>query len=291
MAKKLYNPLWFQFWKIWNKIGPPWRPSEKEIKWWGKKSTGLKKRNKKLKALVLGSTPEIRDMLAKNKIDTTLLDANRSMYEAMNKLTKRRNKKEKLVIGNWLDMDKVLGKNKFDFVIGDAPHCNLAFKTWPRFFEGLYNVLKPGGYFMVGSITLEFSERQTVDDLLKKYKKNKKYFNDFKNRLWELYKLADEKEVWINRVRGFSYEAVRKLLKREGSKRKIGLKEIDENLWFLSGDINGEALGPYIEVMPPLEEQINLQSKWFYLDDLYLVPDHPAFKIRRAMILRSKKGK
>ncbi|MDP1845678.1 MAG: class I SAM-dependent methyltransferase [Candidatus Moranbacteria bacterium] len=291
MAKKLYNSLWFQFWKIWNKIGPPWRPSVKEIKWWEKKIVELNKSNKNLKALVLGSTPEIRDMLAKNKIDTTLLDANQSMYEAMNKLIKKKNNREKLVVGNWLEMEKVLGENRFDFVIGDAPHCNLAYKTWPRFFDGLYNVLKPGGYFMVGSITLEFNERQTIEDLFNKYKRKKKYFKNFKNRLWELYQLADEKGVWTNEVRGFSYEAVRKLLKREGAKRKIGLKELDENLWFLSGDINGEALGNYVEVMPTLEEQINLQSKWFYLDELYLILDHSAFKIRRAMILKSKRLK
>lgn len=289
MAKKLYNPLWFQFWKIWNKIGPPWRPSKKELLWWKKKIVELQKKGKNLKVLVLGSTPEIRDMLSELKIDTTLLDANESMYKAMNRLVKKKNKKEKLVIGNWLDMDKVLGKNKFDFVISDAPHCNLAFKTWPRFFEGLYNILKPGGYFMVGSITLEFDERQTIKDLFGKYKKHKKYFRDFKNRLWELYQLANEKGVWLEKEKGFSYEGVRRLLRKEGRKRKIGQKELDENLWFLSGDINGEALGVYIEVMPSLEKQINLQSRWFYLDNLYLVPGHLAYKIRRAMIMKSKK--
>jgi len=142
---------------------------------------------------------------------------------------------------------------------------------------------------MVGSITLEFNERQTVKGLFDKYKNNKNYFRDFKNRLWELYLLADEKGVWLSKERGFSYEGVRKLLRREGEKRKITQKELDENLWFLSGDINGESLGQYIEVMPSLEEQVTLMLKWFYLDQLYLVPDHPAFKIRRAMILKSKR--
>lgn len=278
--------LWKGWWKLWTKIGPPWRPSKKDIKFWENKILKLKKKNPKV--LVLGSTPEIRDMLAKNGITPTLLEANQSMFEAMTKLRKNAKGKEKLVIGDWLKADKIFKKNSFDVVIGDLPHCNIAIKDWPRFFTGIYNILKPGGYFLVATVAYSYTERQTVKEMLNKYKKNKKHFKDFKNRVWELYQILDEPGVFDKKEHRFNLYKLRDLVKKKAQKY-FSLDEIDNNLLFVQGDLNGELFNDVVEVGPPLEDQLVLQSKWFYLDELYLVPDHPVFKIRRTMSLKSKK--
>lgn len=286
MEKNIVD-LWGDWWKLWNLIGPPWRPAKKDIDFWENRIKELKK-DKNLKVLLLGSTPEIRDMLAKNNVCLTLLEANRSMYDAMSKIRKVKEGKEKLVIGNWLKADKIFEKDQFDVVMGDLPHCNIDFKNWPKFFTNIFNILKPGGQFLVSTVTYDYSERQTIEEMLTKYRKNKKYFQNFKNRLWELYQLLDEPGILDMQEWKFSHYKLRKPLITAANK-SFPLEEIDKNIWFIPGDLHGEKLGAVTEVGPPLEEQLIMQSKWFYLDELYLIPDHPAFKIRRSMILKSKK--
>ncbi|HLN18885.1 MAG TPA: class I SAM-dependent methyltransferase [Patescibacteria group bacterium] len=272
--------------KLWSRIGPPWRPAKKDINFWEKRLNRLAK-NKKIKVLVLGSTPEIRDMLVKNKINTTLLEANKSMYNAMNRLMKIKSTKEKLVIGNWLEANKIFKENTFDVVISDEPHCNIDYPKWPSFFSSLYNVLKPGGYLMLATVTYNFSQRQTIKEMLKKYKKNKKYFKDFKNRIWELYHLIGEKGV-ISKDYKLNFDKLRELIKKQALSQ-FAPEEVDKCLWFVSGDLDGECLGGVTEVGPPLKKQISLQSKWFLLEDMLLIKDHPVFDIKRTMILKSKK--
>lgn len=288
MAKQIVD-LWGNWWKVWQKIGPPWRPAAKDIRFWEKQIREIQK-HKNPKVLILGSTPEIRVMLAKNNISPTLLEANRPMYEAMSNLYKINTAKEKLVVGNWLDADKYFPKNGFDVVMGDLPHCNIEYAKWPSFFTAAHNILKPGGYFLLSTVNYDYSERQTIKEMLDKYRKNKKYFSDFKNRLWELYQLIDEPGVFDKKERRFNHYKLRKILVREALK-SFSHEEIDENIWFISDDLNGELLSDVTEVSPKLEEQLILQSKWFSLENLLKIEDHPAFNIRRSMILRSKKLK
>ncbi|MFA7209205.1 MAG: class I SAM-dependent methyltransferase [Parcubacteria group bacterium] len=288
MEKKVVD-LWKNWWKVWTKIGPPWRPSKKDIGFWEKRIEELSK-NKKLKVLLLGSTPEIRDMFARHDIPLTLLEANESMYEAMGKMRKVHSapSDEKLVIGNWLEADRIFKENRFDIVISDLPHCNIAYKDWPKFFTNIFNVLKPGGQFLLATVTYGYPERQTIEEMLEKYSKNKKYFADFKNRIWELYQVLNEPGILDKKEWRFNLYKLRELVKKK-AKKKFSLDEIDRNLVFIQGDLTGELLNDVVEVGPPLEEQLIMQSKWFYLDSLYLVPDHPVFKIRRTMILKVKK--
>ncbi|MCK4745032.1 class I SAM-dependent methyltransferase [Candidatus Parcubacteria bacterium] len=291
MAKKLYNPNWESYWRLWQKVGPPWLTPIQDIKFWEKRILEIKKKDKKIKALVLGATPKIRDLLAKHKIDTTLLEANKSMYVAMSRLIKIKNNEEKFICGDWLNADKIFKKNTFDFIIGDEPHCNLSFKNWPKFFQGIYNILKPNFNFLLSTVISDFSDRSTIKEVIQKYKDNPKYFKDFKNRLWELYKLIGEKNIYNKKTRGFIFDNLRDLVKKEGLKSGLSLNQIEKNLWFIDNDMNSESIGSYIEVDPPLEEQIIIQSKYFYLDKIFKVDSHPAFNIRRAMILKSKKLK
>lgn len=284
MSNELLTLWETTFPKVWSKLSPPWRPSIKDIKFWEKRIIELKRKN--LKVLIFGSTPEIRDMLARNNINPTLLEANPSMYRAMSEIAKIKNK-ENPVFGNWLEADKIFSKNSFDVVMGDLPHCNVDYSKWPDFFTNVYNILKPGGQFLVSTACYDYPERQTVKEMLVKYAKNKKYFADFKNRLWELYQTLNEPGIMDKKYRFYIYK-LRDLVKKEALK-KYKPEEVDKNIWFISNDLNGQSFGKVTEVGPPLEDQIRLQSKWFYLDEILLITDHPAFRMRRSMILKSKK--
>lgn len=285
MAKEIID-LWKDWSKLWQEVEPPGRPSEKELIFWNEKLENFGSAVPQV--LILGSTPEFRDFFASKNIPITLLEANEVMYREMSKLRKKPGGQETLVLGNWLEAASLLDTHRFDFVLGDIPHCNLRFADWPKFFENVHGVLKPGGFFLVSTILYDYPERQSIEEMFQKYEQTPERFHDFKNRIWEIYQLLDEPGVYDRERRTFNMYVLRDRI-REAAKGRFPEEEVDKNLWYIPGDLQGERFGEVVEVGPDLAEQITLQSRWFVLESLYQVPDHPVFKIRRAMILISRK--
>ncbi len=286
----MYVPTWEKLSSGWEQIVPPWRPSKDEITFWEKKILELKKQNPELKVLITGSTPEIRDMLQKHDIDTTLLDADESMYKAMSRFVKEENKKEKIVFGNWLEADKLFPNDSFDVVMGDEPHCNLAYTDWPLFFKGIHNILKPKGYLLLSTIVSDLSKKLTIDDVLKKYKENPGFFDSMQNKIWLYYQLFNDSDIFDESKREFSFNNLRKKIIKEGT--DAGLKTSDlSKLWFFENDLNGETFGfDLVEVDPSFEEQQKIMDELFVLKNMFHDKSHPAFSIKRVMILESKKN-
>ena len=79
---------WKELAKAWDAYQPPAKPSVGEIGFFEYEIKNLLAKNKTIKALVLGATPEFRDLLAKYKIDTTLVDVNEDSIKAMTSLMK-----------------------------------------------------------------------------------------------------------------------------------------------------------------------------------------------------------
>ena len=104
------------------------------------KSAASEKERKR--ALVLGATPAIRDVLSQSDVDVTLLYINNEMVHAMNKLITHK-KKETIISGNWLDMP--FPDNYFDIVIDDLALGNIDEKNEQEFLGEISRVLKPSG--------------------------------------------------------------------------------------------------------------------------------------------------
>ncbi len=143
-ALKLPVP-WLKFVSRWEKITSPGRPSYKEIKIYEAflKSV-LKKRDSNV--LVIGATPEIRDMLAKYDVEVTLIDINHEMILAMSHLMKKKNNKENWLKANWLHAP--LAKNYFNAVIGDFVIGNLSPENHEKFLKNVSEWLKKDGIFV-----------------------------------------------------------------------------------------------------------------------------------------------
>lgn len=142
--------FWFKsIARSWKTRRPPARPSRGEIKI--QKEFILKySPPKQIRALVLGATPEIREMLHSLKgTEVTIADINLEMMMAMNELVKHKKEIEKeiWVRASWLDMP--LAKNYFDIVCGDFVIENLPFKLHRIFLAKIFQLLKPGGYFLI----------------------------------------------------------------------------------------------------------------------------------------------
>lgn len=105
----------------WNKRSDPSRPGRDAIGCYNLLVRQVLGRDQNKKAVVLGATPEIRDMLYKyyglNKIQVICVDWLENIYYAMSKLVNYKIPNEKFVHKNWLEMN--FPNNSIDIFIGD----------------------------------------------------------------------------------------------------------------------------------------------------------------------------
>jgi len=159
--KKQTTDSWKIFLQNWRRVTSPGRPTLGEIKIYEKFGfSNLKKKDSKI--LILGSTPELRDMLALHKnVQVCLVDINLDATLAMTELmkNKRAKQKETWIRGNWLNVP--LQGNYFDIIYGDFVISNLPIKFQDKFLKNIKNWLKPRGYF-ISRITMPMSENKNL---------------------------------------------------------------------------------------------------------------------------------
>ena len=97
------------------------------------------------KALVLGATPEIRNVLHKFPVEVTVLDITLEMILAMNEFVPKAGK-DILMRGDWVS--NPLASDYYDVILGDFVWANVARQKWPNFLSTVRRLLKPGGYFI-----------------------------------------------------------------------------------------------------------------------------------------------
>lgn len=102
-------------------------------------------RGKKGTALVLGSTPEIRNILHQFPLEVTCLDINLEMILAMNNFVPEW-EKDILIKGSWIK--NPLRENYYDVILGDLSWSNLPAKFWPQFHKTLRKILKNNGSYI-----------------------------------------------------------------------------------------------------------------------------------------------
>lgn len=187
----------------------------------------LNKKKENLRILVLGSTPEFRDLTHELKAEVTCIDISLEILQGLVGLMKQkyRTSQETWVKSSWLTMP--LAKNYYDFVLGDLVICNVPPKFQPNFLINIKDVLKLGGYFITRQMTEvkdKFGGGKVMTDKWVKYKKlNKLQINYL---CWDFFMAfsSSEKEI-------FSTDRMTQGLKRIISKTKDKkLKKKIENI-------------------------------------------------------------
>ena len=292
--KKQYNPIWqekqTQWWYwFWGGVKEPWRPSKKEMKFFENIIKKLIKEKGKIEILIMGATPEFRDMLTKyKKARVTLLDLNPLVKKAMDKLRKTKNQREKFIIGDWMEMNKIFPEDYFDVVINDGGLENIKISKHDLIFRNVNKILKKDGYFLLVRACLEKFLRNplTFKQVFDKYKKDPKFFRNFYNRLWYLYRLTFSKES-----KSYSYKehAVKmSVLVREIMKR--AKKENIKNPESLKWDPRIDYLFEYKEIdLESLKLLKTMIGKYFKIEKIYQDLFHPVMKTRYNFILKPKK--
>ena len=171
--QKDYAAPWSLIADGWKMFTPPWRPAKENINYYEKILKRTIKDAKNPKVLILGATPEIRDILAKYRnIEVVISDYNMEMILAMNELVVRKNfKNEKWFKTSWVDMP--LEKEYFDIIFGDYVISQLPKNLTSKFLSQIRSLLKSNGRFITRTIFYNPEFAQSFDDLMEKFKRLK----------------------------------------------------------------------------------------------------------------------
>jgi Methyltransferase domain len=139
---------WDALARSWNNFLSPCRPDQEDLKIIRKLlQQRISSGSSSQKLLVLGSTPEFRDLVPQLGIDVTIIDQNQSMVEFMQRLQLAPNVKETVVLEDWFSyLPRV--KQQFDVILCDLTQSNIPYEKREEFYSSIASALIPGGEFI-----------------------------------------------------------------------------------------------------------------------------------------------
>ena len=148
MAKR--TQIWQQFSQDYCKMVIPNRPSPEDCQNYSLLINQVLKNKKRVRILVMGSTPELRSLLftytCLQKARVYCLDFSENMYRAMTDFIAKTDLKEKFIKGNWLKTG--IKDDFFDLVVGDEVICNVPVKGHAKLFQEVKRILKKDGFWI-----------------------------------------------------------------------------------------------------------------------------------------------
>jgi ubiquinone/menaquinone biosynthesis C-methylase UbiE len=163
------HKLWKSIAANWKYHYPPGRPgTEEQVVYEQFLNKALAGKSTK-RVLVLGSTPEIRTILAKYPdIEVTILDRNIEMMLAMTELVEGDTSREVWIKGNWLSISFL--ESYFDVVMGDLVICNILRESQELFINQIKKFLKSDGAWVSRIYSVcNYTEFRTIAELLEVY--------------------------------------------------------------------------------------------------------------------------
>jgi SAM-dependent methyltransferase len=128
------------------------------------------RRNKPIRILILGSTPEFRDMCCSFQFETTCIDINQDIYEALTLLQTKPNPKERFIHANWLTFKS---RQKYDFIIGDAVTAMFKLSLYTKFFNNMSSHLKQNGLLILRVPYQYHRFKIPIQNVMKDFRRNK----------------------------------------------------------------------------------------------------------------------
>ena len=204
----------------WKNFRPPVRPSRAELDCFEKfLKIMIKSRGTNIKVLILGSTPELRNLVSSKNLTVYVCDYNRKNFEAL-KLLKKNEGKEILINQDWR---RLKSNVKFDMIFAEASLNVVSKKDMELVFRSVRDHLNKGGLFVAK--TWVQTKKQSVEKITETYRKKYQqlYFYDamaadlyshfynkknqslsLKELYWKLKKLHDSGKITLKEFNSFS---------------------------------------------------------------------------------------
>ncbi len=277
---------WKQIAENWEKyFFAPSRPSKQEVGMYKVWLTEVAKKKKGLKGLVLGATPELRDVLNQHQFKTHAIDINMEMILALNDLVIHKNPDEVLIRSNWLE--NPLQENYFDVVLGDAVFPNIPWEKREQFYTEITRVLKPNGYFINRAFYAPEKKRyNTIEALLAVFAKKKSSNRTAIELVFEMQLLTHDPKDRLG-----SMEKVRSVVEKLHTPKGFNYKSNELNktldiIWnYWLGSVSKKVwIYPYQR-----EEELEYKS-YFTTEHTFSANDHPYGELTPMYLLKSHKS-
>ena len=141
--EKEVHRVWDENAGIWQYVTPPWRPSVGVLDLY--KTLSQEKLGGNV--LILGATPELRDLASQYNKAVTVVDMSQKMLEQTSKFLKNADpEKERWIVGDWCNI--ALPITSFDLILGDMIWWLLPFSKQNALSAIMANLLKDDGHFI-----------------------------------------------------------------------------------------------------------------------------------------------
>jgi SAM-dependent methyltransferase len=158
----------------WNKFKPPIRPSSYDLEIFEKFiDEKIKEKGDNVKILILGSTPEIRDLVSLKKIVPYVCEYSKNNYEAL-KLLKKEQGDEILINQDWRELKT---DEKFDLVFAEASLNVISKEDVPIVLKKVTKILKEDGLLISKNWTRDLKEGLTEKKMIEEWGKRNKNKN------------------------------------------------------------------------------------------------------------------
>lgn len=250
-AKKDWSDKGDKFVHHWRYYEAPARPSPSDIEFIKKK---ILEKGKKARILILGATPEYRNLCGELGIPMILIDFSRYNYEYLAREVKNR-PKEIFVEGNWLT---AVLHEKFDIILADNVINVLMKKDIKKLFLNVRKMLKKDGLFMPRIYVREKGERYTGEEAIREWREERKGQSLFtateRNLLMAVYDFKKDIVVF-----GDEWEMLKKL-------RKKGIISDDELEGYRKLALENSKFKFFI----PLREELNKALyEFFVIEEIF----------------------
>ncbi len=178
MPQKYPFTTWSIMAQNWEKhITRPGRPCLSQLQIWRQAIKENIKNPKEAKALILGATPELRDLVLDLGMESVTIDINKNMMKAMSELVKNKNRsKEKRIVKNWFEIE--FKDNSFDLVLGDAALGQVSNKAkMEKLLKKIVKALKSEGLLLIREMS-----RDKKQPLIKTKEEALKLFYDWQDK-------------------------------------------------------------------------------------------------------------
>ncbi len=165
---------------VWKYAQAPSRPHKSDINFIEKSLKNMDKGGN-LKVLILGSTPEFREICIKNNLAPAIVDYSRLNFEHL-KIHMGIKGKEFLINQDWRTMGI---SEKFDLILGDLSLNMVNFREQGTIMGKLSKLLLPGGLIAHRTWIYKKSKYKNLRELVKNHR-NRKNISIYQSLLMEL---------------------------------------------------------------------------------------------------------
>jgi len=209
---------------------------------------------KKAKIMVLGATPELRDITLKHGHELVTVDWNIEIVEAWGSTMSFKNyPNETIVKCNWLNIP--LKSNYFDLILGDGISNNVFSQDQDKLFKEIKRLLKLRGYVLFREGVLSPKRKiKTLGEIDSDFlKKDIDWFDLF----FDSWLYSDIVSRFYNKKTGVSnIDKFLTILEKEHNKKRISGKSLESLMWYK---------GSGVRVVWPRPKLEKLFKKYFKL--------------------------